>query len=147
MAISKYVERLEEIGQDGYFGDVSEAAIEAIENRINPDVDDDMSLLEAEHLYARTKKEREFFDEVSDIVRKLADVVNVMGREKDLALAMYRGLTNQHRTLQAGLIRTFIDMLRIYSDTAYDLRNAGAVAASQIITEAVDEAGVSIPLI
>ena len=145
--MNEFVKRLESNGPDGNYTDETKQVIDAIHKRLYPTIDHAESEEDSSRLYKQCETDTNMFNEVEVLVRKLADVVNVMGREKVLAMALYSGLTSQHRTLQAGLIQAIIDALKMYAGTSYDLRNAGAVAACQIIKEKVDEAGISIPLI
>ena len=86
------------------------------------------------------------FDEDSEIMDRLTHAVNG-GNYKDIAKAMYLGLCNQHRTLQAQAIKAILELLRIYKDSDYDLRNHAAVVESALVTEFLDKEGFGIPFI
>lgn len=109
----------------------------------NPDADD-LSESEAK-IRGRIARKREF-DEMSEISSNLADVVNGHSPEM-VAKALYMGLCVKHRTLQASAIKAIIELLKLYKDTDYDLRNRAAVAAAAVISQVVEDESLFIPLI
>lgn len=107
----------------------------------NPNVSD-LSEEEIRRQIARKKE----IDEISEISSKLADVVN--GHDpKMVAKALYMGLCNKHRTLQASAIKALLELLKLYKDTDYDLRNRAAVVAAHVISQVVEDESLYIPLI
>ena len=57
-------------------------------------------------------------------------------------------LCNDHRTLQASMVRLIIDYLRAMAKNGTDERNEAAVKAAQIMVKALDDAGAAqIPFI
>lgn len=94
---------------------------------------------------SRIARKKEF-DEISEISRKLADVVNGHSSEK-VAKALYMGLRNKHHTLQAKAIKAILELLKLYKDTDYDLRNRAAVVAAHVISQVVEDESLYIPLI
>lgn len=97
---------------------------------------------ELERVCARKRR----IDELSEISNKLANAVNGESA-KLVAEALYLGLCNQHRTLQAKAINTILELLKLYKDTDYDLRNHAAVVAAAAISEFVEQESLYIPVI
>ena len=85
-------------------------------------------------------------DDVSEISIRLANVVNGQSAKK-VAEALYLGLCNKHRTLQAKAINSLIELLRLYKDSDYDHRNQAAVTAAAVISEVVKDEALYIPVI
>jgi len=85
-------------------------------------------------------------DEDSEIANQLTHAVNSGSPEK-VAKALYLGLCNQHRTLQAKAIKALLELLKLYKDSDYDLRNHAAVVEAALVTEFLDREGFGIPLI
>lgn len=126
------------------YGPIRGEALEVVKNYDKlrrPDMDKitDENL---ERVYARKRR----IDELSEISNKLANAVNGESA-KLVAEAMYLGLCNQHRTLQAKAINTILELLKLYRDADYDLRNHAAVVAAAVISEAVEQEGLYIPVI
>lgn len=71
----------------------------------------------------------------------------VNGRTKHVAKAMYIGISRNHRTLQNQAVAAMFDFLRIYKDTAYDLRNWSAVVAAAQTTQMAEDEEIIFPFI
>ena len=63
--------------------------------------------------------------DIQQAVDILSHVVNGTRTIAPKAFAVVLG--KQHRTLQAGIMRLFVDMCEIYCDMPFDLRNRAAV--------------------
>lgn len=126
------------------YGDLKGKALEAVEeyHDLNYPNFGKLSDSEIHSLIARKKA----IDEDSEISKRLTHTING-GRPKEVAKALYLGLCKEHRTLQAQAIKTILELLKLYKDTNYDLRNHAAVVAAAVISEAVEHEELYIPLI
>ena len=83
---------------------------------------------------------------ITDVVEQLSDAVNG-GDRAYMAKVMAVVMSRQHRTLQASIVRLFVDFCRIYRDFGFDLRNRGAVELADTVARLYDEGRVSIPVV
>lgn len=139
--MSKYAEIKNKYPQDR--GRCDENAKVVIEEYQQTEIwNQDMSVGEAE---IKTKV-RERWNEIADAMRVITDAVN--GRNaKEVAKAMYIGVTREHRTLQNQAVAAMFEFLRIYKDTAYDLRNWSAVVAAAQVSQMAEDEGIVFPFI
>ncbi len=96
---------------------------------------------------ANAKNEaRKEWNKVADAMVVIVDAVN--GRSaKHVAKAMYIGISREHRTLQNKGIAAIFEFLRIYKDTAYDLRNWSAVVAAAQVSQLAEDESIVFPVI
>lgn len=125
----------------GLKGEALKAVKEYDDLYTHPDVNE-MSDDEIKNRIARKKA----IDEDSEISNRLTHTLNG-GSPKRVAKALYIGLCNQHRTLQAQAIQALLELLKLYKDSDYDLRNHAAVVEAALVTEFLDREGFGIPLI
>jgi hypothetical protein len=89
---------------------------------------------------------RERWDDVVKAMNILSHAVNC-GDPKEVSKAMFVGICEDHRTLQAQVVDAMLKFLSIYSEASYDLRNRAAVEAAEKVTGFVKENAIYIPLI
>lgn len=109
-------------------------------NALEPKMDD--TIEDAE----RTLEERGRWDRVKTAMETLSHEANCYGSEF-LAKAMFYGMHNDHRTLQAMVVNAMLKFMGIYSGASYDLRNKAAVEAAEKLAQVIKDEGVYIPLI
>lgn len=90
--------------------------------------------------------EKERWDDVVKAMGIISHAVNCGGSE-EVAKAMFVGIGDDHRTLQAMIVNAMLKFLPIYSDATYDLRNKAAVEAAGKVAQFVKDNAVYIPLI
>jgi hypothetical protein len=71
-------------------------------------------------------------EEVRNLIEQFSRMVNVMGSEKEVVEGLAVALLNEHRTLQASMVRVLLKGLVEYAKRAdqhgmTDLRNEGAI--------------------
>jgi hypothetical protein len=72
------------------------------------------------------------YETANDLIAKLSNLVNTMGSENGIVEGLRSGIMNQHRTLQASMIRVLLRALVDFAadadaNGAYDLRNKAAI--------------------
>ena len=72
---------------------------------------------------------------MKEIVERLFQEINVMGKEAEVAYLLSLYVSRQHKTLQQSFIRVMHQFFIEYSDSSYDLRNEGAVKFSEKISK------------
>ncbi len=142
--MNKYAEIKDKYPQDrGGYGENAKVVIEEYQQTEthNP-WGGDLTIAE---IAAKTKV-RNRWNEIADAMNVLAAAVN--GRNmKDVAKAMYIGISREHRTLQNQAVAAMFEFLRIYKDTAYDLRNWSAVVAAAQVSQMAEDEGIVFPFI
>ena len=86
----------------------------------------------------------ERYGKVLEGIKLLADAAN-SGSVRELAPMMLDAIASHHRTLQQELVEGLINTISMYGDTAWDGRNKVAVAMCRIVSEVVEEEGITIP--
>ncbi len=139
--MNKYAEIKDKYPQDrGGYGETAKVVIEEYQQTGKWDRDDTLAEAEARAVI------REEWNEIANAMNVIADSVN--GRNmKDVAKAMYIGITREHRTLQNQAVAAMFEFLRIYKDTAYDLRNWSAVVAAAQVSQMAEDEGIVFPFI
>ena len=139
--MSKYAEIKDKYPQDrGGYDENAKVVIEEYQQTGKWDRDDTLAEAEARAVI------REEWNEIANAMNVIADSVN--GRNmKDVAKAMYIGITREHRTLQNQAVAAMFEFLRIYKDTAYDLRNWSAVVAAAQVSQMAEDEGIVFPFI
>jgi hypothetical protein len=139
--MSKYAEIKDKYPQDrGGYDENAKVVIE--EYQSIGEWQREETIAEAEN-NAEIRKE---WDRIADAIAVIADAVN--GRNvKDVAKAMYIGVSRNHRTLQNQAVAAMFEFLRIYKDTAYDLRNWSAVVAAAQVSQMAEDEGIVFPFI
>lgn len=102
----------------------------------------DTTIEEAERMIV----EKEAWDDIAKAMRILSHAVNRWD-SKSVAKAMYVGIHEDHRTLQAQVIDSMFRFLSIYAGASYDLRNKAAVEAAGKLAGFAQENSIYIPLI
>lgn len=74
-------------------------------------------------------------EKAEQAMRDLLDCTNVMGSDKDIAEAIADVLSREHRTLQQGFMRSFVQAMGIYKDSGSDGRNEGSIKLAKEISE------------
>jgi delta 1-pyrroline-5-carboxylate dehydrogenase len=85
-------------------------------------------------------------EKIAAIVEQLADAVNGGDREY-MATVMAITMSREHRTLQASIVRLFVDFCRIYRDFGFDLRNRGAVELADKVAAMYEAGEIAIPVV
>jgi len=139
--MNKYAEIKDKYPQDrGGYGENAKVVIEEYQQTGKWDRDDTLAEAEVRAVI------REEWSEIANAMNVIADSVN--GRNmKDVAKAMYIGITREHRTLQNQAVAAMFEFLRIYKDTAYDLRNWSAVVAAAQVSQMAEDEGIVFPFI
>lgn len=89
---------------------------------------------------------RKEWSEIADAMRVITNAVNG-GSARKVAKAMYIGVSAHHRSLQNKVIAAMFELLRIYKDTAYDLRNWSAVVAAAQVSQLAEDESIVFPVI
>lgn len=123
-------------------GGYKENATDAIEDYQKIGAWDEEETIEQAEAKAKVRDE---WDKIADAMDVICTAVN--GRTKHVAKAMYVGISRNHRTLQNQAVAAMFDFLRIYKDTAYDLRNWSAVIAAAQTTQMAEDESIVFPFI
>ncbi len=91
-------------------------------------------------------RKREEWDKIIAAVKVITDAVNHTDSET-VAKAMFVGMSREHRTLQALSMKAIFQFLKVYQDSAYDLRNWSAVVAAAQVTQFTEDEFIYFPLI
>lgn len=139
--MSKYAEIRDKYPQDrGGYGENAKVVIEEYQQT---DVwDRDMTVGEAEAKAVI----REEWNEIAVAMDVIVSAVNGKSAKK-VAKAMYIGVSRGHRALQNKAVAAVFEFLRIYKDTAYDLRNWSAVVAAAQVSQMAEDEGIVFPVI
>ena len=139
--MSKYAEIKDKYPQDrGSYAENALAIIEEYQETGKWGQDDTIAEAEARAVI------REEWNEIAGAMNVLGAAVN--GRNaKDVAKAMCIGISGNHRTLQNQAVAAMFEFLRIYKDTAYDLRNWSAVVAAAQVSQMAEDEGIVFPFI
>ena len=86
--------------------------------------------------FKEIQRKQEKKDKMSAVVRKLTDILNVMGAEEEATENFFKCVITTHPTLQANLIRMLKGFLKFYGELEYfDLRNKGAVEYAKEVSK------------
>lgn len=88
--------------------------------------------------YMAEKKKRDAaLGAAQTVVSPLSSLCN-SSQHRDLSKALSAVIQTDHRTLQASMIRTLLEVIIDYADARHDLRNEAAVKECQKVKEALD---------
>ena len=101
-----------------------------------------------EEMYVIGQKDSHKYEDSKAIAEAIADIAGVVNHStpKTVGAMLATHLHSQHRTLQAQVIASIIEMFRLYRGSNYDLRNKAAVEAAGLISDLAKEK-IAIPLI
>jgi len=107
-----------------------------------------MPLTPAELQEIRARREREERKQsINELVGQIADALNIMGREPEVAEDFLEAITRQHRTHQQCIMGVMFKTIHGYKDARHDARNEGSVNTCKRINELLEGEEIHLPFI